>query len=818
MAAAPQQCGLADSARPSKQAAAASSEQSHVAATADHPARDIHEQSKRAVDGAATLPTTASMPPPAPPPPHPKPTSVPPPLPPRSLHQPWQPCCTLLWYMTESPTVRSGLSLCKVSAKHYSTLLFLGTLSLTMRYPFSVLECAMALYHRFYVRHSMVEYDVRKVAAVCLFLASKVEDAPRRLIELVRQFAAMDQMMNEDGVVVIEPEKEGDSEVQKEDDEHSARQSVEDSSTVDYNQSSSLPSPAALSPAVSHMLAEQQKRDKLDRLTASEYELRTQFILLESELLLAIDFDFTFPLPSRYIHLLVRQLVLSPPRTDTGKGREGWEEEIGQIAWKRAMVKGGEVIAAGAMRTLQTLLATSACLHCSPQCIAILCVLITCATGGIDFERIVQLGGWVTVDPTAADEAEQPFVDVPAEVKEDAADVRLSPSSYTSTTPSFSPSYAVSPSSPTTASPASLSSIQSSPSQPPTLQQTLSAVPNVPSTVLPPSSPVASPYIAAWLYRVLPGVSVGELLSPFALLCAHPPLPDDSEKAMNDMRRAVLGLNKPKGTAAGDMLDVLHVRAEYEALVSEMTEAKRLGELVAAQKQAEEERKRREEEVSRETVEEEKAQRRVRDVDVEPTRPVSQERQAWTPLSHSPPRTARYGGRGGRGWHADKAINHRPSFVAGREGSNWRGAGHRGGWAGRAQPQSQALGWQSTVIEPSPAAPVAPSQSHSHSHRRPVSPVHRRSPSPPPKRSRRSLSRSPTRRASNGGRDRERDRDRDREREGRALRESGERQRRYRSRSPTPDTASERYRGSSRSSKRRAPSPSPVRDRGRGRR
>ena len=807
MAAAALSSELADQTWPVKQLPAAAASQPYDTAitTANPPAQSANDQSMQHIDESAVLSSMASKPPPPPPPPpH---SSLPLPLlpPPRSVHQPWHPYCSLPWYIKHSPSVRSGLHPTTVTSTHHSTYSFLSALSLTLRYPFSVLECGMSFYHRFYVRHSVAERDVRRVAAVCLFLASKVEDAPRRLIELVRQFEAMQQQADEQNGTEVDDSKDGERPASM--DEQTTPRFLEHMSPTSSAQRLTVPYPASLSPAVSHVLAEQHERDRFDRLSPHEHELRTHFIALESEVLLANDFDFTLPLPSRYIRLLVRQLVLSPPRTDTGKGREGWEDEVRRIAWERAIVKGGELVVVDAMRTLQALLPTTACLHFSPQSIAVLCVLVACTASDTDIERMVELGGWVTVASAAADEAEQHFPDAPIEVKEEAADVRFSPSSFTSTTPSFSPLYAVSPSSPTTASPASLSSIQSSPAPPPAQQPTLLAAPHLPST-LSSSTSIASPHTAAWVHRVLPGVSVDELLSLFGLLCDRPPLSEQPTRAMNDMRRVLLGLVKPLQTRVGtDILDVLHVRGEYEALVNEMTEAKRLRELLQAQREAEEERRRREEEEkSREKREKENAPHRPWDAEGEPARPASHERQAWAP--HSPLHAGRYSGR--VGWHADKAVNQRQT-GGGREGARGRGAGHRGSWSSRHQPPPPTVGWQSTVLDSSSASAVPPPSSSSYSHsRRAASPVRRRSPSPPPKR-RRSPSRSPSRRSSNG-----RDRERDREREGRPMRENADRQRRWRSRSPDPDSPTARYRGGSRG-KRRA-SPSPPRDRGRGRR
>ena len=757
--------------------------------TAYQPGLQTSQHSQRAA---------AVMPPPAPPPPPARAAA--------SRRRSWRPFCSLQWYATHSPSVHSGLTPQAITSTHISTFHFLSALCDALRYPCSVLECAMSLYHRFFARRSLADYDVRLTAAACVFLASKVEDAPRRMIELIRQFEVMRQHGDEYVAMSVDGLKEGTDGSQ-----HTSQHASHRSSS----QASSLPSPAALSPAVNHALADQQERDKLERLTHRELELRALFTSLESEVLLANDFDFTFPLPSRYIRLLVRQLVTSPPRADSGGAQhEGWEEDIRQAVWRQVVLRGADAIVVNAMLIQQLLLPTTADLHFSPQCIAVLCVLVACRASHTDLERLLQLGGWVAV-VLPARETEQQMRDVPAEVKDDVSDAHLSPSSFTASTPSFSPLYAVSPSSPSTASPASLSSIHSSPSQPPPFQPLTNN--SAADSTTPPASPlVASPYTAAWLQRVLPGLSADEITSLYSLLCVDTPLVEQLAQSTTDIRELVAGLSTPMpaAVAGGDLLDVLRVRGEYEGAGSELVEARRLREMMAAQKEVEEARRRREEAEQLQKREEESA-RRLAYIAAEETKSAPQERQTWVP--HPAQRGGRPVGRGRGGWQADRAVNQRPAVApAERDAGSWRGrGGHRGGWAGRQQPLPQPAGWQSTVVD---ATPAFASRPQTHSNSRALSPVRHRSPEPPPKR-KRSPSPSPPRRHASGGRDRERDRewDRDRERDGRVLRESGDRQRGWRDRSPSPASPRDRRGGGSGRAKRPL-SPSPVRDRGRGRR
>ncbi|CAI5742248.1 unnamed protein product [Hyaloperonospora brassicae] len=59
-----------------------------------------------------------------------------------------------------------------------------------LRLPQVVMATAQTLLHRFYYRKSLRQFDAFRVAVSCLFLAAKVEEAPKRIHDVVRVFYA----------------------------------------------------------------------------------------------------------------------------------------------------------------------------------------------------------------------------------------------------------------------------------------------------------------------------------------------------------------------------------------------------------------------------------------------------------------------------------------------------------------------------------------------------------------------------------------------------------------------------------------------------
>ena len=57
-----------------------------------------------------------------------------------------------------------------------------------LKLPQNAMVTAMELFHRFYFRQSFIKYDLRPIAAACLFLATKLEEAPKKVRDVVSVF------------------------------------------------------------------------------------------------------------------------------------------------------------------------------------------------------------------------------------------------------------------------------------------------------------------------------------------------------------------------------------------------------------------------------------------------------------------------------------------------------------------------------------------------------------------------------------------------------------------------------------------------------
>lgn len=64
--------------------------------------------------------------------------------------------------------------------------------------------CADNYVHRFYMRHSFVRYDKYLVAAACVLLASKVEESPKKIGYVAREYIAIRKIVEKDQVFAIQ--------------------------------------------------------------------------------------------------------------------------------------------------------------------------------------------------------------------------------------------------------------------------------------------------------------------------------------------------------------------------------------------------------------------------------------------------------------------------------------------------------------------------------------------------------------------------------------------------------------------------------------
>lgn len=75
---------------------------------------------------------------------------------------------------------------------------WLTRVGMNMHQPQLSIATAAVYFHRFYMRHPLQQYPWKAISATALFLAIKVEEVPRKLEHLVREYLILDGMKPED--------------------------------------------------------------------------------------------------------------------------------------------------------------------------------------------------------------------------------------------------------------------------------------------------------------------------------------------------------------------------------------------------------------------------------------------------------------------------------------------------------------------------------------------------------------------------------------------------------------------------------------------
>ncbi|CAM9211591.1 unnamed protein product, partial [Choristocarpus tenellus] len=91
----------------------------------------------------------------------------------------------------DSPSRKDGMS--EVLEKEYrrKTCLFLKQAGKSLDLPMEAIATAHVFFHKFFVLQSFSQHDRFCVASACLFLASKVEESPRKVDHIVNRCHAV---------------------------------------------------------------------------------------------------------------------------------------------------------------------------------------------------------------------------------------------------------------------------------------------------------------------------------------------------------------------------------------------------------------------------------------------------------------------------------------------------------------------------------------------------------------------------------------------------------------------------------------------------
>lgn len=102
------------------------------------------------------------------------------------------------FYLTDeelrnSPSVKDGIDeVTEVKLRIYGCQLIQET-GILLKLPQVVMATGQVLFHRFYCKKSFVEYDVKSVAASCVWLASKLEESPMKARQVIYVFHRMER-------------------------------------------------------------------------------------------------------------------------------------------------------------------------------------------------------------------------------------------------------------------------------------------------------------------------------------------------------------------------------------------------------------------------------------------------------------------------------------------------------------------------------------------------------------------------------------------------------------------------------------------------
>ncbi|XP_048581687.1 cyclin-L2 [Nematostella vectensis] len=98
--------------------------------------------------------------------------------------------------LTETPSVKDGLDKNVEEDLRIIGCEFIQTSGLLLKLPQVAMATGQVLFQRFYYTKSFVKHDVEVYAMACIFLAAKIEEAPRRIRDVINVFHYIKQKRN----------------------------------------------------------------------------------------------------------------------------------------------------------------------------------------------------------------------------------------------------------------------------------------------------------------------------------------------------------------------------------------------------------------------------------------------------------------------------------------------------------------------------------------------------------------------------------------------------------------------------------------------
>ncbi|MBW0537072.1 hypothetical protein O181_076787 [Austropuccinia psidii MF-1] len=103
--------------------------------------------------------------------------------------------------LSDTPSGRLGMSWDEESHVRSQAINWIIRISISLQLPQLVIATASAYLHRFYMRKPIQKYSFKAMSATALFLATKVEEVPRKLEYVVREYLKFDDLGQERGSI-----------------------------------------------------------------------------------------------------------------------------------------------------------------------------------------------------------------------------------------------------------------------------------------------------------------------------------------------------------------------------------------------------------------------------------------------------------------------------------------------------------------------------------------------------------------------------------------------------------------------------------------
>ena len=97
------------------------------------------------------------------------------------------------WYFSKeeldrTPSIRHGMDKSKELNARQHAASFIQDMGLRLKVTQVVINTSVVYMHRFYMHHSFKVFHRHQIATACIFLACKIEEQPRRILDIVKAF------------------------------------------------------------------------------------------------------------------------------------------------------------------------------------------------------------------------------------------------------------------------------------------------------------------------------------------------------------------------------------------------------------------------------------------------------------------------------------------------------------------------------------------------------------------------------------------------------------------------------------------------------